>query len=127
MAVSEKVSAIPARAFVRGMRRTTLAEFFDREDVLGYMLLIPVLLILGVFVAYPFVYGVWLAFTDTEIGIPGKFIGLDNFARILNDSTFQQAATNSFVYTVVTTVFKLVLGLAMAAILNIKFRGNRFS
>ncbi len=127
MAVSEKLTAFPVRALARPARRTSVAEFFDREDVLGYLLLMPVLLVLGVFVAYPFAYGVWLAFTNAEIGgPPPQFVGLDNLGRILNDSVFQQAATNSFVYTGVTTVFKLVLGLAMAAILNLKFRGNRF-
>ena len=97
------------------------------EDVLGYLLLVPVFLLLGIFVAYPFLYGVWLALTDTTIVSAGSFIGLDNLTRILADSTFQQAASNSIVYTGVTTVFKLVLGLAMAAILNLSFRGKRRS
>ncbi|MBI1801442.1 MAG: sugar ABC transporter permease [Chloroflexi bacterium] len=103
-----------------------MGEWLNREDVLGYLLLLPVLTILGVFVAYPFVYGVWLAFTDTTIVHAGKFTGLDNLQRLLDDSIFQQAASNSFIYTGVTTVFKLALGLAMAAVLNIRFRGNRF-
>jgi multiple sugar transport system permease protein len=87
---------------------------------------VPVIVILGVFVGYPFVYGVWLSVTDTTIVHAGQFTGLDNLQRLLDDSIFRQAATNSFVYTGVTTVFKLVLGLAMAAILNVKFRLNRF-
>ena len=124
MAVSENVTV--STAVARPRHRTTLSEFFDREDVLGYLLLIPVIVLLGAFVGYPFVYGVWLAFTDTTIVSRGQFIGLANFQRILEDSIFQQATTNSFVYTGVTTVFKLVLGLAMAAILNMRFRGNRF-
>lgn len=123
MAVSGKLSTAevtPARPFA------ALFRFFDREDVFGYLLLVPVLLILGVFVAYPVAYGVWLALSDSEIGHVGKFIGLTNFYYLLKDRIFIQAATNSFVYTGVTTVFKLVLGLAMAAILNMRFRGNRF-
>lgn len=118
-----------ARSFAAPIRRgrlDALFRFFDREDVFAYVLLVPVLLILGVFVAYPFGYGVWLALTDSEIGHAGKFIGLTNLTYLLKDKIFIQAATNSFVYTGVTTVFKLVLGLAMAAVLNEHFRGNRF-
>lgn len=111
------------------MPRNRISEFFDREDVLGYTLLIPVALLLGIFVGYPFVYGVWLALTDTRIAdlSSGNFIGLDNFERLLfRDSIFLQALKNSFVYTGITTIFKFVLGLLMAAILNLKFRGNRY-
>jgi len=130
MAISEKLSGdTVAVRLGQPYRQSTLGavgNFFDREDVLGYLLLVPVLVILGVFVGYPFVYGVWLAFTDTTIVHQGQFTGLDNLERLLGDSIFRQAASNSFIYTGVTTVFKLVLGLAMAAILNVKFRLNRF-
>ena len=130
MAISEKLSGDTVGVRLgQPYRQSTLGavgNFFDREDVLGYLLLVPVLVILGVFVGYPFVYGVWLAFTDTTIVHQGQFTGLDNLERLLGDSIFRQAASNSFIYTGVTTVFKLVLGLAMAAILNVKFRLNRF-
>jgi multiple sugar transport system permease protein len=105
---------------------TRVREFLDREDVFGYLLLVPVLAILAVFVLYPFLYGVWLAFTDTTIVHAGSFTGLDNLQRLMGDSIFRQAASNSFIYTGITTVFKLVLGLAMAVILNAQFRGHRF-
>ncbi len=126
MAVSENIGT---RVITRPRSRIvweSILAFFDREDVLGYLLLLPVITILGVFVAYPFLYGVWLAFTDTTIVHVGKFTGLDNLERLLGDSIFRQAATNSFAYTIVTTIFKLILGLAMAVILNVRFRGNRF-
>lgn len=131
MAIQEKLSVSElgaARALRWGGHRSRAArvrDFFDREDVFGYLLLIPVLLLLGTFVLYPFLYGVWLAFTDTTIVHVGSFTGLDNIERLLNDSIFRQTASNSFIYTGVTTVFKLVLGLAMAVVLNIPFRGNR--
>ena len=125
MAVTEKLRGriLPQRA--SRTRRSAFTAFFDREDVLGYALLIPVVAILGTFVLYPFLYGVWLAFTNTEIGRTGHFTGLDNLVRLLGDSIFLQAVSNSFIYTGVTTVFKLVLGLIMAVILNMPFRGNR--
>lgn len=126
LATSKLVKVGLAARVPQRRRARTMGEWLNREDVLGYLLLLPVLTILGVFVAYPFVYGVWLAFTDTTIVHAGKFTGLDNLQRLLDDSIFQQAASNSFIYTGVTTVFKLALGLAMAAVLNIRFRGNRF-
>jgi multiple sugar transport system permease protein len=102
-----------------------LALLLERESVLGYLLLLPASVLLLVFVAYPLVYGIWLSFTDMLIGVPGNFIGLANYAELLRDSTFHQTVRNSFVYTAVTTVFKLTGGLIMAVILNTAFRGRR--
>jgi multiple sugar transport system permease protein len=121
-------TSLPAASKAGALPRSRLSEFLDREDVLGYILLIPVILLLGVFVGYPFLYGVWLSLTDTRIAdsTSGTFVGLDNFVRLVTrDSIFRGSLWNSFVYTAITTVFKFVLGLAMAVILNLPFRGNR--
>ena len=81
---------------------------------------LPVVVVLGIFVGYPFLYGVWLSLTDTTIVSAGTFIGLDNFVRLLSNSIFLQAASNSFVYTGITTVLKLVLGLGIYFLYGIR-------
>ena len=52
-------------------------------------LLLPTVVLLGLFIAYPFVKGVLLSVTDAKVGVPGKFVGLQNFALLLNDSIFR--------------------------------------
>ena len=74
--------------------------------------------LLALFIAYPFVRGVWLSVTNAVVGEPGHFIGLKNFAKIFDDSIFRTAALNTFIYTAITTVFKLALGLWLALLLN---------
>src|SRR3954471_5533483 len=96
----------------------------EREDTLAFWLLFPTLGLLTLFIAYPFVRGVWLSVTNTMVGEPGHFIGLRNFTKIFDDSIFRTAALNTFIYTVVTTVFKLALGLWLAVLLNRHFRGK---
>jgi multiple sugar transport system permease protein len=110
-------------------QRTRLARFeawLDQERVLGYVLLLPAVLLLLIFVAYPFLFGVYISMTDANIGTVGKFIGLDNFVYLLSDSIFRQTAFNSFFYTGVTTALKLILGLLMAVLLNQQFPLKRF-
>jgi len=85
---------------------------------------LPTLLLLGLFIAYPFVKGVELSVTDTKVGVAGSFVGLSNFVALANDSIFRTAVWNTCVYTVVTTVFKLALGLWLALLLNRHFRGK---
>ncbi|HYZ03361.1 MAG TPA: sugar ABC transporter permease, partial [Candidatus Binatia bacterium] len=42
------------------------AGWLDRETILGYFLLTPALVILVLFLAYPFLYGIWLSLTNAE-------------------------------------------------------------
>src|SRR5688500_9095850 len=94
-------------------KAATARSWLDREGVLGYVLMTPALLLLTVFIAYPFVIGVWYSMSDVRIIGLGDFIGLKNYGDLLQSPVFQQTLRNSFVYTGVATVFKLVLGLAL--------------
>src|SRR6185437_1168384 len=107
-------------------RRGPITRVLEDERWLAAALLLPTVVLLGLFIAYPFVKGVLLAVTDTKVGIPGHFVGLDNFQKLWNDSIFHVAVYNTFLYTFVTTVFKLVLGLWLALLLNRNFRGKAF-
>jgi multiple sugar transport system permease protein len=105
--------------------RGRLGQLLEREHVLAGALLAPTLLILTLFLAYPFGLGVWLAVSDKVVGRPGSFIGLENFRVNLNDAIFLRAFWNTFVYTFIATVLKLALGMATALLLNHHFRFKR--
>ncbi len=102
-----------------------IARLLEDERVLGSLLLVPTLILLGLFIAYPFVKGVWLSLTSATVGNPGQFLGVGNYVKIWNDSIFQRAAYNTFVYTAIATVGKLSLGMWLALLLNRHFRGKR--
>jgi multiple sugar transport system permease protein len=101
-------------------------RIWEREAHLGYLLLVPALLLLLVFVAYPFFFGIWLSLTNSQIGLNGHFIGLGNFQFERSDTVFIQSFVNTISYTAITTVFKLGLGLVMALLLNQVFPAQRF-
>jgi multiple sugar transport system permease protein len=116
------VSRAPARAArPRRWRFAASRGLLDREGVLGYVLMTPALLLLVVFIAYPFVLGIWYSLSDLRIFGRGAFIGLKNYQDLLHSPVFLQAVRNSFVYTGTATVCKLALGLAMALVLNQRF------
>ena len=117
-AASKVHKEIPARPFH--------VRILQREAPLGYMLLVPTMLMLGTFLAFPFLWGLWLALTSAEIGSSGHFIGLGNFKFEASDTVFFQSFWNTVNYTWITTIFKLVLGLAMALLLNQAFPAQRF-
>jgi multiple sugar transport system permease protein len=100
-------------------------RFLESEGLLATILLAPTVLLLGVFIAYPFVMGVWLSLSNTSVGNVGEFVGLKNFIKAWNDSIFRTAFGNTFYYTFWATILKLALGMWLALLLNRNFRGKR--
>jgi len=97
---------------------STRKRFFKPEALTGYFLISPAVFLMLVLLAYPFVLAVYISLTDRVLGEPGKFIWLENYLKLLQDSLFRQTVWNSFVYTVSTVVLKMVLGVVLALLLN---------
>lgn len=104
-----------------------VGQWLENEAVLGYVLMLPALLLIVVFIAYPFSLGVWMSLTDKVVGTPGNFVGLANFAKLLRSEIFHQAAWNTVIFTIAATVIKAVFGMWLAILLNRKFRLARFT
>src|SRR5262245_66215600 len=114
-----------ARPHPHATRPTGWTRFLENERMLAALLLAPTVILLGMFIAYPFVMGVWLSLSNTSVGNPGVFVGLANFAKAWNDSIFRTAFWNTSFYTFWATIFKLSLGMWLALLLNRHFRGKR--
>src|SRR5881227_992719 len=121
------IEAVTPRVYAGTPRRGPITRLLEDERWLASFLLMPTIVLLGLFIAYPFIKGVLLAVTDTRVGIPGSFVGLANFEKLWHDDIFRVAVYNTCLYTFVTTVFKLVLGLWLALLLNRHFRGKAFT
>jgi multiple sugar transport system permease protein len=115
------------RAYAGSPRRGPITRLLEDERWLALLLLLPTIVLLGLFIAYPFAKGILLSVTDTRVGVPGHFVGLQNFEDVWNDSIFRVAVWNTCVYTLVATVFKLALGLWLAVLLNHHFKGKAFT
>ncbi|MDP9374791.1 MAG: sugar ABC transporter permease [Chloroflexota bacterium] len=96
----------------------------DREQVLGPLLMVPALAILAIFLAYPFVLGIYLSMSDKRIGQPSEFVGLQNFIDNWRSGIFRLTFKNTFTYTAIATLFKLGLGLGLALLMNQAFKGK---
>ncbi len=119
--VAARLATVP-RAQARG---SLVHRLLEDERVLGVLLLLPTVILLTLFIAYPFVKGIWISLTSASVGQVGEFVLFKNFVKIWNDSIFQRAAYNTFVYTGIATVAKLALGMWLAILLNRHFRGKR--
>jgi multiple sugar transport system permease protein len=103
-----------------------LAQVLQREHVLGYLLVLPAVLLLVVLVAYPFIIALWLSLTDAYVGRNGHFIGLRNFLTLfMEDEIFRQTLRNSIIFTASAVAVKSVLGLSLALLLAQDLRLKR--
>lgn len=124
MSVSTATGPQPGLAHPRrtGARRV-LREM--RRQWTAYLFLAPVLLLFSVFTVFSVGYAFYLSFHQWNILEPAKpFIGLDNYARLFDDSRFHEAVLNTVYYTAVSVPLTIGLGLAVALLLNNQIRAR---
>lgn len=86
---------------------------------------IPALLLFAVFVIYPLIKGVQLSFTNWNgYSQTYKMVGITNYTRMFTDKNVYRAFVNTIIYGAGSTILQNVLGLALALLLNQKFRGR---
>ena len=103
------------------MRRISL-----KKQVTPWLLLFPSLIFLLVFTFYPIIKTVYLSLFQADLATPEPyFVGLDNFARMLEDKVFWKVLKNNLLFAF-GTVFSIGLGLGMALLVNRLFKGSGF-
>ncbi|MDP4505369.1 carbohydrate ABC transporter permease [Nonomuraea turcica] len=90
-----------------------------------WLFALPALGVYVVFLVYPAVSSLWFSFTDWDGLSPAyNVVGLDNYARMFSDPVVLTAAKNNLIWSLVTIVFPVTMGLALAMVLNGKVRGK---
>jgi multiple sugar transport system permease protein len=90
------------------------------------LLLAPALSLFALLTVYPLVRVVLLSFTATDHGLAdARFVGLDNFAELWEGRGFRRAAWNTVGFALMATMAEVLLGLALALLLDRGFRGRR--
>lgn len=86
----------------------------------------PALIVIAAVMLVPLVVGVSYAFRDVQILNPfsGGFVGLAHFRALAGDAAFRGALVNTFWWTFLTVLIQLVLGLVLALLLDVPFRGR---
>ena len=84
------------------------------------LLLLPGLVVFGIFTVYPIIRLFWMSFFKWDFGsfLDQEFIGFENYRTVLSDENFRIAFTNTIVYTLITVPAQMVLGLLVAMLIN---------
>jgi multiple sugar transport system permease protein len=105
----------------RPARRESLGR---REARAGLLFVLPWLIFLLVFTAYPVLGTFYFSLTEYTVIEPPEWVGLDNYRRMVTDDPdFWPAVRNSTYYAALSVPLRLVLALALAMVLNVAARG----
>jgi multiple sugar transport system permease protein len=97
------------------------------EERAAYFFLSPWIAGFVFFLLIPLLWAVWLSFTDEQLLRPGRFIGLENYARaFMNDPGFYKSLQVTLTWIVIAVPLFLISGLVVALLLNQKVRGMGF-
>ena len=98
----------------------------DQRDRVGYLMVLPYLFHIAVFLGYPLAFAFVLIFHRWNIYTPMKWVGLGNIKLLLTDPLIWRALFNTLYFLLIHIPLQLILALGLAQLLNQKIRGRAF-
>ncbi|WP_413724065.1 carbohydrate ABC transporter permease [Sodalis sp. RH16] len=114
-------TVLPSRIGARRSKSITRRQWFWPAVFLA-----PALVGFCAFTLFPAVASLALSFTSWNLNTLPKWIGLDNYVKMVSDPTAIKVFWNTVYFTVVTVPVLLVIPLLLAIALNQKIAGVRF-
>ncbi|UCF70122.1 MAG: sugar ABC transporter permease [candidate division WOR-3 bacterium] len=97
-----------------------------RQDLSGYLFILPALAIIILFRFYPILQAVRMSFYKWGMAGPLYTVGLKNFERLFIDTKFYQSLGNTFWYVVFAVPLTIIFSILFAQMLNQKIPGRGF-
>ena len=109
-------------------RRSGSLSGVAREDMLvGYLFILPTLIILGTFLIWPILQTLWMSLYNWDLLSQERtFRGLQNYRLLIDDSDFWLALRNTIYYSLGVVPSQTILALLVALAANQRIRGRTF-
>jgi ABC-type sugar transport system permease subunit len=100
----------------------------QRDNIIGFLLVAPSLIILFGIILQPILNTLYLSFFEAKLGVntTNIFLGLRNYIDLLKDKVFWETIRRTLYFTFASVGVELVLGLAIAQLINSHMPGWRF-
>ena len=110
------LGATPARPVTR---KKLLENLFGRDWNVGYLFVLPMVLVMALLIFWPFVSAIFISTTSLNF-LTGETtnVGLRNYQRLWTNSDFLQSMQNTIQFTFWSLALKFVIGMTVALILN---------
>ena len=101
-----------------------MTRLVDTASRWGFMT--PAFLILLAVLAYPIAYTIEISFAELDLGtfLPSAWVGWDNYELVLTDERFWHSMKVTTVYLAFAMPLQMVLGFAIAFLINAEWRGR---
>jgi len=117
-ALVRDVEARPEKRKRSGLHRT-----MQRKSMIAFLMTLPLILLVGIFVLYPAFYSLHLATLNRSME---RFVGLGNFEFLFRRETFWMVVKQSCIFAITAVVFKAIFGFVVAHFVhNIPSKGQR--
>ncbi|MGC2786382.1 MAG: sugar ABC transporter permease [Roseiarcus sp.] len=103
----------------------SIPQWQRRDKLVAMLLLGPAVIYLLALSIYPTIYSLWIAFHNYSLYRRDlvSFSGIDNFTDLLDSDVFKQSFQVTLVFAAAAVLIELLLGLAIAVLLDRKMRG----
>jgi multiple sugar transport system permease protein len=125
---SETSQSLGRSASALRPRRRSVSARKRRETLAAYLFLLPGFAIFGTVVLYPIVRAFQISLYHWSIvpGTASQFIGLGNYGHAIHDPIFWRALENTAFYMAVSVPAQIVLGMAVALLLDARMPARAF-
>ena len=97
----------------------------ESRRVLAVVLIAPAVIFMALVVGVPFVWAIYLSFTDAIGGsLTGNWVGFDNFTNAWHDENFRRALRNTLIFTLASQAIVVVGAAVLSNFLVRDFRGK---
>jgi len=111
---SKKTKIKKTSPYKKKVAKTNLTGFlFASPWIIGFLL----------FSLYPIIKSLYYSFTDFNVFMPPKWVGLANYKELFSDDLFYKSLKNTLFMTLIGTPINLIVGLINAMLLNVKVKG----
>lgn len=103
-----------------------IPRVFSADSRFGLVILLPIVILIALFIYYPAADTFQTSLTSENLRInrPAKFIGLENYDRLLNDDEFWEVTIRSFRVVLITLPLEMLVAFSIAMLLNEQFPGR---
>lgn len=97
------------------------------ERYIHYWMVVPAVLCMLAILAYPMLYSLWVSTLNWKLGATTfQFVGIRNYTEAFTSSFFWFVAVQNVVFAIVVVIIDFTIGMFLAVLLNINFRGRGF-
>lgn len=90
----------------------------SQPSVAALLLVLPFVVVYAALFLYPSIQMLLLSFTDSQLTLPGSWIGIANYVKLIGDRKFATAVINTIYFVAMTVVPSTIIGLGLAILVN---------